>query len=415
MLLRHVPARASKYLFPLLLAVVLLLCPGNSQATNGYLQQGIGAKEESLAGAVLALPQSSMSAASNPATLSATGNRLDIGLDWFRPSRHADNSDGSGWHESDGKDYLIPQLGISYRCSDSLSFGLIGYANGGMQTDWRKNFFGTTPTYSNLSQLILAPTFAYRFKENHSVGASINYIRQSFEARGLQNFAAFTPSGSTAFLTNRGEDDSEGWGVRFGYFGQLTDRVNIGAFWQPKTSMSKFSRYRELLPEQGGMDVPESYGIGVAIKLHPAVFVAADWTHIRFADVATLGNHNTIGATLLGSDNGPGFGWRNIDVIKLGISYRPTENWTLRVGWNHGNNPVPSSQTAINVLSPATITDHFACGLSWQPNQSNEISLTYWKGFGKKVIGDFAALNGADAANLKMRQENFGVAYSWLF
>jgi long-chain fatty acid transport protein len=395
--------------------VTILMLPSSGWATNGYFQHGIGVKEQSIGGAATAFPQSAMSAATNPATIAAIDNRLDLGLDWFTPSHYADNGDGSGYHGSGSDNFLIPQFGSKYQLNDDLSIGLIVYANGGMQTDWDNNFFGSTPTYSNLTQLVIAPTLAYRVTPQHSLGLSINYIRQTFEARGLQNVAPSTPSGTTNYLTDQGEDEINGWGVRLGYFGELSERLNIGVFWQPETEMGRFSKYRELLPEQGSFNVPETYGIGLGIKLRDDLQLAADLITIKYSDVPTLGNRNNIGSVQLGDDKGPGFGWRDVNVIKLGLVYQHTPTLTLRAGWNHGDNPIRSSDTAFNILSPATITDHFTCGLSWKFRKHSEVSMTYWHGFNNESKGNFSAANGADAANLKMEQNNIGLAYSWRF
>jgi len=397
------------------LLLILAAVPSFCQATNGYIQHGVGVKEQSIGGATSALPLSSMSVANNPATLVQLDNRLDLGLDWFSPSRSADSADGTGYHSSDSTEFLIPELGISYQLSDSLSVALIGYANGGMQTDWPKNFFGNTDTYSSLEQLVIAPTLAYRVTPNHSIGLSLNYIQQAFEARGLQNLASSTPSGTSNYLTDQGEQTSSGWGVRIGYFGKINERLSVGAFWQPETEMDKFSRYRELLPEQGAMNIPESYGAGLAIKLRKELQLAIDLMTIKYSDIATLGNRNNIGAAQLGDGNGPGFGWRDVNVIKLGLAYDYSPVLSLRTGWSHSNNPIRSSETTFNVISPATITDHFTCGMTWKPKTWMEISLTYWHGFENEVSGQSSAANGADSARIKMAQNNIGVAYSWLF
>lgn len=397
-----------------LLAAILTL-PTVGWATNGYYQHGIGVKEQSIGGAAIAFPQSSMSAATNPATLAAVGNRIDLGFDWFRPTRSADNGDGSGYHQSDSRNFLIPQLGYSQQFNQRFALAILIYANGGMQTDWPKNFFGSTATYSELTQLVVAPTLTYRITPKQSLGLSINYVRQTFEARGLQGFSAFTPSGTSNYLSDQGEDDTSGWGLRLGYFGELTDRLSIGAFWQPETEMGKFTKYRELFPEQGALNIPESYGLGLGINLSEKLQLAADLVTIKYSAVPTLGNRNNIGSAQLGANNGPGFGWRDVNILKLGLAYRYSPALSLRIGWNHSNNPVRRSDTGMNILSPAIITDHLTCGISWRVQDKSEFSLTYWHGFNNELNGDFSAANGADAANIKMEQNNIGLAYGWLF
>jgi len=365
-------------------------------ATNGYFQHGIGVKEQSLGGAAIAYPQSVMSVATNPASASVIGERLDLGIDWFSPHRSADNGDGSGYHKSRCENFFIPQLGYSYSLSERLSLAFVAYANGGMQTDWPKNFFGTTNTSSDLEQVVIAPSLAFSVTPNHSLGVSANYIRQTFKVSGVQG------------LTTNGEDVSTGWGMRFGYLGQVSPFLKVGAFWQPKTHMKKFDDYRDLFPGDGTFDIPETFGAGLAVELSEKIHIATDLVTIKYSDIPALGN--------LSTDIERGFGWQDITVIKFGVAYDYSPALILRIGWNHGDTPLRSSETVINILSPATIEDHLTLGFSWMLTESSELSMTYWHGFENEVKGDLTAPVGAsDKANVKMYQDNLGIAYSWLF
>ena len=61
----------------------------HAQATNGYFAHGYGIQSEGIAGVGIALPQDSLAAATNPAGTAFVGSRLDIGLNYFEPSRSA--------------------------------------------------------------------------------------------------------------------------------------------------------------------------------------------------------------------------------------------------------------------------------------------------------------------------------------
>ncbi|MEW6313529.1 MAG: outer membrane protein transport protein [Pseudomonadota bacterium] len=398
-----------------MLAAAGVMVPGIASATNGYFQHGIGVKEQSVGGAAIAFPQSAMVGATNPGAMTAVGRRIDLGLNWFSPKRSADNHNPVGYSDSGSTNFFIPEFGYNRMLNDNTSFGVVVYGNGGMNTDWQEKFFGTTNTYSNLEQLFIAPTMAFKITPEHSVGVSLNLVRQTFEARGLQNFSIGTPSNSTAFLTDVGEDTSTGWGVRLGYLGQVSPMVSVGAFWQPETRMSKFDKYRELFAESGKFDIPESYGAGLAVKANDQITVAADLVQIKYSKVPSIANLNNFGSAQLGAPNGPGFGWKDVTALKLGVAYKYNPDLMLRAGWNHGNNPLQSSETGFNILAPATITDHLTMGATWTLANKAELSVTYWHGFSKEVKGNFVAGNGADAADLKMHQDDIGIAYGWNF
>jgi long-chain fatty acid transport protein len=101
--------------------------------------------------------------------------------------------------------------------------------------------------------------------------------------------------------------------------------------------------------------------------------------HIFFSEVKSVGNNLSAGTLShgLGSDGGPGFGWRDVTAIKTGIAYDVTKQLTLRVGYNYSTQPIPENQTYFNVLAPAVVQHHVTAGFTWHVNNSIELSAFY--------------------------------------
>jgi long-chain fatty acid transport protein len=117
----------------------------------------------------------------------------------------------------------------------------------------------------------------------------------------------------------------------------------------------------------------------------------------------------------LGTNNGAGFGWKDTTVYKLGVIYDYSPQLTLRAGYNHVSQPIPSSQTLFNTLAPAVVQDHATLGATWRFANNNELSFSYTHAFDNEVKGNNsipAAFGGGDV-NLKMYQNSLGIAYSW--
>lgn len=414
------------------LAVAGLTVPGVALATNGYFSHGYGMKAKGMAGVGIALPQDAMAAATNPAGMAFVGDRLDVGVDWFRPIRGADivgsaapgvNNDYNG---SDTKNFIVPEFGYNKMLGWNMALGVSVYGNGGMNSGYNNGiplFNAGTGSSSGIDmmQLFIAPTFAYKITKDHSVGISLNLAYQRFKAYGLQSFTAPGFSVSPTDITNNGYDSSTGWGIKIGYTGNLTDAVTVGATYQSRTWMSKFSDYKGLFAEHGDFDVPENYGVGIAVKATPKLTVAADIQRINYGDVESVGNKVDCffaGACQLGAGNGPGFGWRNMTVFKLGVSYAWSEKLTLRAGVSTTNQPVPSSQTLFNILAPGVVENHLTLGATWAVSPSSELSLAYMHAFSNKVKGSAsipAVPFGGGNANLKMYQDSLGIAYGMKF
>jgi long-chain fatty acid transport protein len=411
-----------------LLAAGIMASP-LAHATNGYFPIAYGVKNEAMGGASIALPLDSISAANNPAGMVMVGDHVDFALTWFKPNRSAEitgNAAGlNGTYDGNGRsNYFIPDFGYNKMINADTSLGVSVFGNGGMATQYNTNpfaSFGANGNFGiNLSQLFIAPTWSMKVNPTNAVGVALNLAYQMFSATGINGAFASMSSDPTA-MSDNGTDTSTGYGVRIGWTGQVTPTVTLGATYQSKTKMSKFDKYKGLFAEQGGFDIPEKYGVGVAVKPVPETTVAFDIERINYADVASVGNPFVWPpAAPLGADNGPGFGWQNINAYKLGVSHAYSSTFTLRAGYDHCDQPIPNSQTMLNILAPGVVQDHLTLGGTWTLADKSEISVAYVHAFKKTVNGSgsippgapMAGLGGGEA-NLTMSEDSIGISYGW--
>ena len=259
----------------ILVLVLLSLSLGEALiATNGYFSHGYGAKSKGMAGAGTALSLSTLDSVTNPAAMVFLGKRFDIGVAFFMPQReYTVNGAPSmfpgtfpltpGTVESDSTLFVIPHLGANFMRDENTSLGITLYGNGGMNTDYpTSTFHGTSPTGVNLAQLIMAPTLSMKVTENHAIGASVLIGYQRFRAYGMGVFTGFSDDPNR--LTNRGDDQAWGGGLRLGWTGKVTSDLTVGLTGATRVYMQEFDKYAGLFAEQGAMDVPANYGIGVA-------------------------------------------------------------------------------------------------------------------------------------------------------
>ncbi|MDH5352193.1 MAG: outer membrane protein transport protein [Betaproteobacteria bacterium] len=408
-------------------AATAVLAPGAAVATTGYFAHGYGIKAKSMGGVGIALPQDALAPATNPAGIAFVGNRIDLGAEWFTPDRGASIT-GSGapgangtYDGNDTKSFLIPEFGYNRVINPNWTFGVAVYGNGGMNTDYKTNpfaaFGGTGSAGVDLMQLFVAPTVAWK-SGNHAIGVSLNLAYQRFKAEGIQGFAMF--SASPGNVSNNGYDDSTGVGVRIGWTGQVSPTVTLGATYQSTTKMGEFDKYKGLFADQGDFDIPENYGLGIAWKATPALTLAADVLQINYSDVASVGNTADclfMGACQLGGSNGPGFGWQDTTVFKIGLAYEMKPGTTLRAGYVKLDQPIPASQTFFNILAPGVVEDHLTLGLTVATSKTGELTVMYMHAFEKEVNGSnsIPMAFGGGNANLRMSQDSLGVAYGWKY
>lgn len=427
-------------------------------ATNGSFLPGFGVKSLGAGGVGIAMHEDALSQLANPANLTEIGMRGDLGLTLLAPKRSARMGDSTGLvtdnfsasfgfnegDESGNPLFLMPDMAFSMPLSERLSMGFAVSGVGGGNSTYKKNiysstFFQNTPNGDvedgagvDLIQLVAPVSIAYKLAPQHSVGASLNLAAQRFKLNGAGQFATFGGSGISSdrdHLTNNGYDYSYGAGVKLGWLGKfLDDRVVIGATWASRTYMTKFDRYKGLFAEQGDLDYPENFGLGLTVKPIKKLAVSADVVRIRYENVKSMGNKGPgtvedgyfyILGTLtlpnspyrLGKDEGMGFGWKDMTVYKLGVVYDATEDLTLRFGYNYGKSPVRPGQLVFSGLAPAVVEKHYSVGFTYKLKGELplEISGSYMHVPKKTQEGCDQAV--VDCVSLTMSQRVLGIGF----
>ena len=413
------------------LCAALLLAPCVAFATAGYFQTGYGLKAKGMGGAAAAFPQDSLVAATNPAGMVWVGNRLDIGLEQFEADRGSTISGNimglSGIRDANGRRrFLIPELGYNRMLAQDHSLGIAVFGNGGM-TSYQSNplevLNGSNPAGMKFEQGNVAPTFAMKLGENHSIGVSLNVVYQRMRAQGMQHFDDPIFSAFPGNVTNNGTDSAWGVGWRAGWLGHLTPELSLGVAYQPRIGMEKFARYKGLLADSGNFDVPENYVVGAALKVTRAVTAVADIQQINFAGVRSLGNSADCFLAVscrLGTPAGPGSGWRNTTVYKMGIAYEATPTLVLRGGVTLLRQPIPSSQTLLNMFAPAVSERHVSLGATWQITANSELTAYFMYSPENTVKGSASIPKGfppggvgGGEADLRMSQRALGISWGW--
>ncbi|MEQ1590752.1 MAG: outer membrane protein transport protein [Thiobacillaceae bacterium] len=463
------------------LSAALILVHGAAQATNGLFMPGFGNRSIGMGGVGIAYGRDSLSTAANPANIVNTGMRGDMGVAIFNAERHAcvgpatgllksaiDDDTGqvfypqnvfgfNGCSESDNKYFIMPEMGMTMPLTESLHVGMAFVPLGGGGTSYPDNFFSypvtTVPTPQRDKKLgvdlmiLQAPvTIGYKLNENHAIAASLSFAVSRFRAYGLQAFQTFDSSvtaitSDPAHLTNLGYDYGYGAGVKLGWLGEfLDDRLTLGLVYNSKTYMTKFDKYRGLFAGQGDFDIPESYGLGIAVKPVKNLVVAADVLRVKYTGVASIGNRGPgsyTGGTSpsdptgplsglpsngdrvtgtpqeLGNDLGMGFGFNDQTVYKLGVQYGVNQRLQVRAGLNYGKNPIPDDQLTFATLAPANTERHYSLGFTYKATEELEITGAYMY-VPSNPQSSPRKQNVIGAAMIDMHQNIFGVTMSWI-
>ncbi|HXJ96705.1 MAG TPA: outer membrane protein transport protein [Terriglobia bacterium] len=395
-------------------------------ATDGYFSNGYGVKQMGQGGAGVALPADSLAAATNPAGMVIVGNRFDFGVSPFIPDRSGTiignqlppgYPDVNDTYDANGKQwFFMPELGYNRMIKPWLSLGVSMYGNGGMNTSYVTPIplLGTTNAGVDLEQMFIAPTVSLKVSHRNSIGISFNVAYQRFEALGLQNFANANYSVDPGNVTNRGYDSSFGGGFRVGWLGEVNSKLSLGATYQSRTWMGNLDKYRGLFAEYGAFDIPANFAGGIAVKPLPRTTLLLDVERILYGSVKSIANPGA-SPGLLGSANGPGFGWHDVTAPKIGVNYALSRSLTLRGGYNHSDVPFGPSETFFNLLAPGIVQSHITGGASVALGKGRELNFAYMHAFANAVNGvnSIPPAAGGGNANLRMFEDSFGISFGW--
>lgn len=404
---------------------------GVAQATNGYFAHGYGTKAKGMGGVGMAISQDAYAPGINPAGIAGMESRIDGSLAYFRPERsvtfHTQMGDMSV--DSDSEDFFIPSIGYVQQIDENRSWGIALLGNGGMNTDYPAfqnpgcqgqgtgtGIFCGGSAGVDLEQLAIIPTYAQKFADGRvSVGFSPIISYQRFSAKGLGAFQGM--SSDPGNLTNNGTDTTWGYGAQIGFQAELAEGARVGASYRSKIRNGDFDDYSGLFADGGSFDIPSTYGLGVSVDVTPRVTLSADYQRINYTDVDAISNPASnlmLGSEgALGASNGAGFGWEDINVFKFGAQFEAGNDWTWRVGYNRGENPIPSSEVEFGSLAPAVMEDHFTFGFTKGFGDQHELNFAAMYAPKQSVRGPIQG--GAAESTIEMRQYELEIGYAYRF
>lgn len=438
-------------------------------ATNGYFTHGTGAKNKSMAGAGLAMSKDAIDIANNPAAAIASAGKYDLGIAVFIPIRSYETSDsqlngnygsftiGPNDIRSENNYHYLPHMAGAWKINDKSAWAAAFYGRGGMNTKWNWGVASFDPdgpgpapvatypgTYGggiaggngsagvDLGQAFLDIGYAYQVTDKLSLGISAVAVAQVFAARGLSAFAGYTEtfaaSGGTVMpdnLTNNGHETSWGISVKAGLQWDITEKVSFATSYTPKISMSKLKDYSDLFADNGNMDIPADWKAGITFSPNEGLSLSFDLEKIWYSDVPSVGqpfanlfNCPTAGAggtdlsSCLGGKNGAGFGWEDMMVYKIGAQWSFGSDWTWRMGYSHGDQPIPESEMVFNILAPATVEDHLTAGFTRTLSSGNEFNMALMHAFRKKVTGP-NTLDPTQNIGFDLYEWEIEISYGW--
>ena len=188
----------------------------------------------------------------------------------------------------------------------------------------------------------------------------------------------------------------------------------LGLTYQTQIYSTNLNQYSGLFAGGGSFNIPANLGLGMALHLTPDLLVATDYERIFYSGVAAVSNPGS-NRSPIGSDNGPGFGWKSINVVKFGVAYKILPQFTVRAGYAYSDNPVTPENVTFNILAPGVTQHHISFGASYDVSPSSVLTIAYVHAFQNTVTGPETALPGGGVDTINLSENEIGIAYKHRF
>jgi long-chain fatty acid transport protein len=304
-------------------------------------------------------------------------------------------------YNSDAKMFAIPQVAFTSKINSDMSWGIMAYAMGGMNSDYRTTpdlnglgiFFDSGRQTVDLSGMIVAPTVSFAMGKDVAVGVSllIGYENLRFgNVYGMNNVAG-------AAATNEGS--TMGYGAKLGVNAKISDGISVGAVLQPKISMGEIEFFKDFMSAASGgaftgdaaLTLPNIAGVGGKFAVGKNADIVADIMYYQWTSVDVFDF----------------FGWEDQIVYKVGAEFRTSDKLALRAGFNYGKSPIQDDVALQNYPFPAVSEIHVTVGMGYKMDKNVTVDAYYLYSPESKID------DASGAGSISMTQNAFGLGINY--
>jgi long-chain fatty acid transport protein len=99
-----------------------------------------------------------------------------------------------------------------------------------------------------------------------------------------------------------------------------------------------------------------------------------------------------------------------------------SEAWTLRAGYNHGDNPITANDVTFNIIAPGVTKSHYTAGFTYALDKASELTGALMVAPRQSVTGSsmfnspaFFGPGGGGNETIGMKQTSIGLAWGRKF
>ena len=330
--------------------------------------------------------------------------------------------------------FVIPSIYLGYGMENGLSFGVGFNAPFGLGTEWPEGWDGRrTALKTDLQDLAINPTIAYKISECFMVGVGVSYtwstVKLSYNFPTYSSLAPPTPAATDGKVAL----DATGNGLSFnaGVIYKPIAAMSIGASYRHSTKIdyegtAVFTNAQALasfFPGGTGkttIKTPNQFFVGLSYEISKDFSVEADYQWIGWSSYDSLGVDLTSGPVFplthqpLQASSKSGKNWKDTYMLRLGGEYRHND-LSFRLGFIYDASGQPN-QTVEPLLPDANrlegtiglgykFAEHWLVDIAYQMILFNDRTVT-----GPPPAGDLNKFPGMYKSTANLFGINIGYA-----
>lgn len=290
--------------------------------------------------------------------------------------------------------FLVPSVYLGYGMENGLSVGVGFYAPFGLGTEWPQGWDGRfTAVKTDLQNLVVNPTVAYKVSDNFMVGAGVSFafssVKLSYNIPTYSSLAPPTPSATNGVVAL----DATGTGFSFnvGAIVKPVPEMSIGASYRHSTKVdyegtAAFTNTQALasfFPGGTGkttIKAPGQFFVGIAYELSKNFSLEADYQWIGWSSYDTLGvilpsgpNFPLTGKPLQATSKS-GKNWKDTYMLRVGGEYRH-DNLAFRLGFIYDASGQPAE--TVEPLLPDANRVEGTVGIGYRFSECWSVDVAY--------------------------------------
>lgn len=297
----------------------------------------------------------------------------------------------------------IPSAYLMYNAGHNLRLGVGVTSPWGLKTEYDLNsVMRYRAVRSQIETVNVNPNVAWRFHRQWTVGAGlqIQYMKAKLsrvaDVGGIINVGAagFTPGSRDTLVDVYGND--WGYGGVIGFIYEPVESTRLGLTYRshiahrlegkatvynkPASAVALIQAGLDRLPTSGdavssSLTTPETINFSFTHEIDPKWTVMGDalWTNWARIEDLKINTTNRFGVALPTSIEKQS--WQNTIMVSLGTTYKPHQDWKLKLGLAYDQSPVHTEFRSPRL--PDADRYWTAVGATYSPNHWVDLDLSY--------------------------------------